>query len=65
MQMFRKLRILVRMIADAVWNWREEVLRRDLNETFCCDGRECGCGAATVGEIYGEKTNPPAAGEGE
>lgn len=57
-QIFRKLRILATLLASAYDNWRTEIWKRDLDETFCCNGRECGCYGASVGQIYGEKQRP-------
>lgn len=55
-QIFRKLRILGGLLYYMFDTWRVEVYRHDLDERGCCDGRECGCGAATLGEMYGEKS---------
>jgi len=49
----RKLQILRMFLADSFDNWRTEVWHRDLGEQYCCSGRECGCGGATVYEIHG------------
>lgn len=65
MQTIRKFRILRGMVVMTMQEWRDQIWNRDLDEIYCCDGRECGCGAVTVGEVYGENNNPPAAGEGE
>jgi len=49
-----KLRILWRVIRVAIADWRAQVWRRELDEHYCCDGHMCGCGAATVREVYDE-----------
>lgn len=49
---FDKLRILSHFLAAAYDNWRTEVWSRDLDQRYCCDGRECCCGAMTVREVY-------------
>lgn len=51
----RKVRILLNLIRGQFDFWRIEVLRRDLDELYCCTGRECGCFGATVGDVFGEK----------
>lgn len=56
-----KLRVLRWMLADSYTQWRREVWERELDASYCCDGRECGCMAATVRELWawnvGEATN--------
>jgi hypothetical protein len=52
-QIFRKTRILFYFLVNAVRDWRREVLPRDLDEQYCCDGRECGCGGDTVEQVFG------------
>lgn len=47
-----KLRILRFMIGGAYDEWRDSVWRRDLDSTYCCDGRECCCAAETVREMW-------------
>lgn len=54
-QAFRKAKILVHLLVQAFRDWKENVSRKDLDSVYCCDGRECGCGAITIGEAYGEK----------
>lgn len=49
---FEKLRILWLLLADTCESWHKEVWKTDLDAQFCCDGRECGCGGATVRDIY-------------
>jgi len=48
----RKLRILFNLLGAAVEEWHSEIWTRDLDETYCCNGYECGCGAVTRGETY-------------
>lgn len=47
-----KLRVLRWLIADAISQWRKEVWPAELDASYCCDGRECGCQAATHREIW-------------
>lgn len=54
-QTFRKIRILIHLLIQAFFDWKENVSRKDLDSVYCCNGRECGCGAITIGEVYGEK----------
>lgn len=54
-QVIRKLRILTGMLRSVFESWREDVWARDLDGRYCCDGRECGCGGDTLGEVYGER----------
>lgn len=56
-----KLRILYRVLSAAYSDWRQEVWSRDLDERYCCDGRECGCMAMTVRDVF----DPPTAAQGE
>lgn len=49
-----KLRILAGFLQAAYDEWRTYVWQRDLDAPYCCDGRECGCGAETVRSIYSE-----------
>ncbi|MCP5078972.1 MAG: hypothetical protein GY951_13065 [Psychromonas sp.] len=32
--------------------WRAEIWDKDLDEGYCCDGRECLCQGETVREAY-------------
>lgn len=59
--MFVKFRILCVFLCSAVESWRREIWSRDLDELYCCDGRECGCGGKTVRDIFG----PAAKEEGK
>lgn len=56
-----KLRILWGFVRGSVDTWREEVWSRDLDQHYCCDGRECGCSGQTVRDIFG----PAAKEEGK
>lgn len=51
-----KLRVLYMMlchgIEGAIAEWKSDVWRKELDSRYCCDGRECGCGATTVRELY-------------
>lgn len=53
-QIFRKLKLLPSFLTGAFNTWHTEVWKRDLDALYCCNGRECGCGGCTVGEIFGE-----------
>lgn len=50
--LFFKLRVLRYLLRGAFEEWRESVWRRELDATYCCDGRECGCGATSVRELW-------------
>ena len=47
-----KLRVLSVMLANAYEEWRDSIWKRDLDSAYCCDGRECCCGAETVREMW-------------
>lgn len=47
-----KLRLLAKLLRGEFEVWRDEIWRRNLDAPYCCDGRECGCGAATLRDIY-------------
>lgn len=51
-QLFDKLRILKWMLQGTRDQWRKEVWPHDLDAPYCCDGRECGCGASTLRDVY-------------
>lgn len=55
-----KLRVLRYLLRAAFEEWRDSVWRRDLDATYCCDGRECCCGAETVREMWSWHVTPPA-----
>lgn len=48
-----KVRVLRMFVAGAFDQWKDEIWRREVDQPYCCDGRECGCGAMTVRECYG------------
>lgn len=50
-----KLRILKMMLQGTYDEWKSEVWAKELDQRYCCDGRECGCMASTVREVYGWK----------
>lgn len=52
---FTKLSILVDMLSDIFETWRDEIWAHDLDERYCCDGRECGCYGATYRDVYRPK----------
>lgn len=47
-----KISLLRLFFCQAIDEWRQEIFNRDLDDRYCCDGRECGCGGATVREMY-------------
>lgn len=47
-----KLKILLVLLHDHYEYWRGNIWRADLDEHYCCDGRDCGCGGATIRELY-------------
>lgn len=47
-----KLRILWVMLSCAFRDWRADVWARDLDAAYCCTGRDCGCGGASVREVW-------------
>lgn len=51
-----KMRILGRLIANAVNEWRREVWKRDLDSYMCCEGIDCGCCGITVRESWSQTT---------
>lgn len=53
-----KLRVLRYLLVGAYEEWRDSVWKRGLDSRFCCDGRECGCGASTVREMWGWHLKP-------
>lgn len=52
MQTIEKVKILFWLICDCLDEWKTEVWAKDLDDQICCDGQECGCGGATIGDIY-------------
>jgi hypothetical protein len=46
---FRLLWIGLRVAFD---EWRNEIWRKDLDGTYCCNGRECGCYGMTRRQMY-------------
>lgn len=49
---FFKFKILYWLILDTCGTWKAEVWKRDLDERFCCDGRDCACGGMTVKDSW-------------
>ena len=47
---FTKLRQLYLWELNAFYEWKHEIWSRDLDERYCCDGKECGCGGMTIRE---------------
>jgi len=52
MDAFDKLRILAMLMRGAFVQWRSEIVGRDLDAPYCCDGRECGCMATSLRDLY-------------
>lgn len=52
MQIVDKMRILVMLLRGAFDQWRTEILHHDLDAPYCCDGRECGCRASSLRDVY-------------
>lgn len=52
MEAIAKIKILATFLRAGFEEWREYVWRKELDAPYCCDGRECGCGALTVRQIY-------------
>ncbi len=50
--LFIKLQTLRDFLSCSFEQWKSEVWEKDLDQPYCCDGRECGCGAETVREIF-------------
>ncbi len=50
--MIWKLRILRLMLLAEFEQWKKDVWVREPDSRWCCDGRECSCGGATVAEMY-------------
>ena len=63
-QLIRKLRILCNFLVTACGEWRDEVWNHDLDETYCCNGHECGCYGSTRGEVYEAYRNTKGAADG-
>lgn len=51
-----KIAILKMLLRSAFDQWRNEIWEHDLDQPYCCDGRECGCGAMTLREVYSPST---------
>lgn len=59
-----KLRVLRYLLRGAWEEWRTSVWNRDLDSTYCCDGRECGCAATTVRALWSWHVSKPNRKEG-
>jgi len=42
-----KIRLFFLYIMSALWQWKEDVWKMDLDGLYCCDGKECSCGGLT------------------
>ena len=49
---FFRIRLLPLFLIDGFKSWKYEMYRRELDEYYCCNGHECGCGGVTVREMY-------------
>jgi hypothetical protein len=53
-----KRKMLVLSMVDAitgVWKWwNDEIKDANLDDRYCCDGYECGCGGQTLRQIWGD-----------
>ena len=49
---FIKMNILYISLFGAYEEWKREIWDRELDENFCCDGRECGCGGESVRDSW-------------
>ena len=47
-----KLRILRAFLEEAFTSWRDQLWDRDLDDIYCCDGRECCCGGETIRSVF-------------
>jgi hypothetical protein len=47
-----KLRVLRGLLRYQYETWLSEVWRKDLDDYYCCSGRECGCYGSTVRDVY-------------
>lgn len=47
-----KLRVLTALLRNTYAEWRKDVWSAELDARYCCDGRECCCGGATVREVF-------------
>lgn len=54
-----KLRVLRYLVGAAFYEWRSSVWRKDLDGLYCCDGRECCCGAETVRQLWSWHVDKP------
>lgn len=49
-----KFRVLYWWMLYAFDDYKSEVWRRDLDDLYCCDGRECCCGGETVRDLWSQ-----------
>jgi hypothetical protein len=54
-----KARILFDMLSDAYVGWRRTIRDADLDQYYCCNGRECCCGGATHRDLWQPLPAPP------
>ena len=56
---FLKIRLLWFYLRQAYEDWKSQVWRADLDQNFCCDGRECGCRGVSVRQAYLHEKGQP------
>jgi hypothetical protein len=49
---FLKLKVLFWLIQEQFGYWQKEVLEKELDALYCCDGRNCCCGGVTNREVW-------------
>ncbi len=57
-----KLHVLLKLMDDPYYYWKESILPYDPDSYLCCNGGStsatvCGCGGMTIRECYGENEN--------
>ena len=49
-----KLKQLYYFLLSAFELWKSDIWDRDLDEPYCCDGRECCCEGLSLRLLYGD-----------
>lgn len=52
MDLFIKIYLLNFFWKNGFGEWKREIWEKELDQNYCCDGRECGCQGASVREMY-------------
>ena len=60
MDRLKKIKVLYWMILSTYEAWKEDLWSRDLDDIYCCDGRDCACGGATIEEMWYDTHKPKA-----